>query len=61
MKKMSNNIKMSSASLGKCVHSRITIDHVLQCSLQREPKLKRGKEWWQCLFLGNSALGGGGE
>lgn len=47
------NVKMSCASLGRSVHSRIT----LQCSLQRELKLKRGKEQWWCSLLGNTALG----
>lgn len=56
MKKMSSNFNMSYVSLG---NSRIRIDHVLQCSLQRELKLERGKEWWQCSLLGGcSALGG---
>ena len=56
MKKMSRNFSMSSVSLGKSVHSRVTTDPGLQRSLQGELKLRRGKEWWQGSFLGNTAL-----
>ena len=41
MKKMSSHFNMSYVSLGKPVHFRITIDHVLQCSLQRTEARKR--------------------